>query len=231
MENIKNVIEALVFSSGSPISKKDLVEKIPELTYSQLNSVIKDLQKKYSGDCGLLLLEFNGKLQFSSNPRYGETVAEILTPLREKELTKTLLEVLATIAYKQPITRLEIDDMRAGTSCEYAITGLLKAGLIEVVGRKDTVGRPFLYGTTDEFLKKFQLSSIEELPDLEEVMEKLQEIYAPARDTLFHNRTIYDEEGNLLDEAVEAGTLAAAADVEEEEIPDFLQGEKFEVIE
>ena len=75
MENIKNVIEALVFSSGSPISKKDLVEKIPELTNSQLNSVIKDLQKKYSGDCGLLLLEFNGKLQFSSNPRYGEIVA------------------------------------------------------------------------------------------------------------------------------------------------------------
>ena len=228
MENIKNVVEALVFSSGSPIAKRDLIEKLPELTASQLNSIIKDLQKKYSGDCGLLLLEFNGKLQFSSNPKYGEVVADILTPLREKELSKTLLEVLSTIAYKQPITRMEIDDMRGGTSCEYAITGLLKAGLIEVVGRKDTVGRPFLYGTTDEFLKKFQLQSIEDLPDLAEVMEKLQEIHAPAQETLFHNRTLYDEDGNLIEDNEDA---LAAADIEEEEIPDFLQGEEFEVIE
>lgn len=228
MENIKNVVEALVFSSGSPIAKRDLIEKLPELTGSQLNSIIKELQKKYGGDCGLLLLEFNGKLQFSSNPKYGEVVADILTPLREKELSKTLLEVLSTIAYKQPITRMEIDDMRGGTSCEYAITGLLKAGLIEVVGRKDTVGRPFLYGTTDEFLKKFQLQSIEDLPDLAEVMEKLQEIYAPAQETLFHNRTLYDEDGNLIEDNEDA---LAAADIEEEEIPDFLQGEEFEVIE
>ena len=130
MENIKNVVEALIFSSGSPIAKRDLIEKLPELTGSQLNAIIKDLQKKYSGDCGILLLEFNGKYQFSSNPCYGDVIAEILTPLRERELSKTLLEVLSTIAYKQPITRMEIDDMRGGTSCEYAITGLLKAGLI-----------------------------------------------------------------------------------------------------
>lgn len=229
MENIKNVVEALIFSSGSPIAKRDLIEKLPELTGSQLNAIIKDLQKKYSGDCGILLLDFNGKYQFSSNPRYGDVIAEILTPLRERELSKTLLEVLSTIAYKQPITRMEIDDMRGGTSCEYAITGLLKAGLIEVVGRKDTVGRPFLYGTTDEFLKKFQLSSLDELPDLEEVMEKLQEIYTPAQETLFHTRTLYDEEGNLIEDGEEE--QLAAADVEEEEIPDFLQGEEYEVIE
>lgn len=225
MENIKNVVEAVIFSSGSAIEKKDIIGKFPELTGSKLNAIIKDLQKKYGGESGVVLLEFNGKLQFGSNPAYGDIVADVLTPLRERELSKTLLEVLSTIAYKQPITRLEIDDMRAGTSCEYAITGLLKAGLIEVVGRKDTVGRPFLYGTTDEFLKKFQLHSIEELPDLEEVMEKLQEIYAPARDTLFHTRTLYDEDGNLIEGE------AAASDVEEDEIPDFLQGEEFEVFE
>ena len=165
MENIKNVVEALIFSSGMPLAKKDIVDKLPELTSRKLDSIVTELKKRYTGESGIVLLEFNGKLQFSSNPRYGEILAEILTPLRERQLSKTLLEVLATIAYQQPITRTELEEMRGSpdgttTSCEYAITGLLKAGLIQVVGRKDTVGRPFLYGTTDEFLKKFQQMNI-----------------------------------------------------------------------
>ncbi len=233
MENIKNTVEAIIFSSGSPISKKDLTEKIPSLTTTQINNIIKDLQKKYSDESGILLVEFNGKYQFTSNPKYGETVADILTPLREKELTKTLLEVLATIAYKQPITRLEIDDMRGGTNSEYALSGLLKANLIEAVGRKDTVGRPLLYGTTDEFLKKFQLSDISELPDLVEVMEKIQLIYMPPQDTLFHNRSLYDENGNLIEEENEKIVNNVEDNVadDEIEIPDFLEGENYEIIE
>lgn len=233
MDNIKNVVEALIFSSGTPLSKKDIVEKIPELTPARLTSVVKELQKKYSGESGILLLEFNGKLQFSSNTAYGDVIAEILTPLRERQLSKTLLEVLSTIAYRQPITRLELEEMRGKsdgttTSCEYAITGLLKAGLIEVVGRKETVGRPFLYGTTDEFLKKFGLTSLDDLPDAAEVLEKLKEIYAPSRETLFGQRDLYDENGNLI-EAAAADEEAPEDFPEEEEIPDFLAGEEIEV--
>ncbi len=233
MDNIKNVVEALIFSSGTPLSKKDIVEKIPELTPARLTSVVKELQKKYSGESGILLLEFNGKLQFSSNTAYGDVIAEILTPLRERQLSKTLLEVLSTIAYRQPITRLELEEMRGKsdgttTSCEYAITGLLKAGLIEVVGRKETVGRPFLYGTTDEFLKKFGLTSLDDLPDAAEVLEKLKEIYAPSRETLFGQRDLYDEDGNLI-EAAAADEEAPDDFPEEEEIPDFLAGEEIEV--
>lgn len=233
MDNIKNVVEALIFSSGTPLSKKDIVEKIPELTPARLTSVVKELQKKYSGESGILLLEFNGKLQFSSNTAYGDVIAEILTPLRERQLSKTLLEVLSTIAYRQPITRLELEEMRGKsdgttTSCEYAITGLLKAGLIEVVGRKETVGRPFLYGTTDEFLKKFGLTSLDDLPDAAEVLEKLKEIYAPSRETLFGQRDLYDEDGNLI-EAAAADDEAPEDFPEEEEIPDFLAGEEIEV--
>lgn len=233
MDNIKNVVEALIFSSGTPLSKKDIVEKIPELTPARLTSAVKELQKKYSGESGILLLEFNGKLQFSSNTAYGDVIAEILTPLRERQLSKTLLEVLSTIAYRQPITRLELEEMRGKsdgttTSCEYAITGLLKAGLIEVVGRKETVGRPFLYGTTDEFLKKFGLTSLDDLPDAAEVLEKLKEIYAPSRETLFGQRDLYDEDGNLI-EAAAADEEAPEDFPEEEEIPDFLAGEEIEV--
>lgn len=226
MENIENIVEAIIFASGTPILKTDIVEKVPELTTQKLNSCIKSLQKRYSGDCGLVLAEFNGKLQFMSNPKYGSTVADVLTPLKEKELTQTLLEVLATVAYKQPITRLEIEEMRGNKSSEYALTGLLKAGLIEAVGRKDTVGRPLLFGTTDEFLKKFQISSIEDLPDYSEVLEKLMLISAPSQETLFHNRSILEGEDG---EGEQASELVASDEFDDDEIPDFLEGEQYEV--
>ena len=255
MENIKSIIEAIVFASGEPIEKAEIVDKMPELTMEGLNDIVSELKEKYSGDSGIKLIEFNGKLQFTTNPEVGDFVCDMLTPLREKSLTKSLLEVLATIAYKQPITKLEIDELR-GVGSEYAIAGLTKANLIEVVGRRDTVGRPLLYGTTDEFLKKFELKSIDELPDLSEVMEKIDLIYQPQSESLFHNRSFLDGSDDEADvEEKEKGVIEAlkqveaqiesvkddpdlqklselvASDDENDEIPDFLKGEKYEIIE
>ncbi len=227
MENIENVVEGIIFASGSAIQKSDIVEKVPELTSQKLNSIIKSLQKRYGGDNGIVLAEFNGKVQFMSNPKYGDTIADVLTPLKEKELTKTLLEVLSTIAYKQPITRLEIDEMRGNTNSEYALSGLLKAGLIEAVGRKETVGRPLLYGTTDEFLKKFQIETVADLPDYDEVLEKLILINGPSQETLFHTRSILESEEDEVVEEVAADTQLE--EQEDEDIPEFLEGEEFEV--
>ncbi len=227
MENIENVVEGIIFASGSAIQKSDIVEKVPELTSQKLNSIIKSLQKRYGGDNGIVLAEFNGKVQFMSNPKYGDTIADVLTPLKEKELTKTLLEVLSTIAYKQPITRLEIDEMRGNTNSEYALSGLLKAGLIEAVGRKETVGRPLLYGTTDEFLKKFQIETVADLPDYDEVLEKLILINGPSQETLFHTRSILEGEEDEVIEEVAADTQVE--EQEDDEIPEFLEGEEFEV--
>ena len=235
MENIDNVVEAIIFASGTPIAKADICQKVPELTTQKLNSIVKTLSKRYSEDCGIVLAEFNGKLQFMSNPKYGDAVADVLTPLKEKELTKTLLEVLSTIAYKQPITRLEIDDMRGGTNSEYALSGLLKAGLVEAVGRKDTVGRPLLYCTTDEFLKKFQLSDVSDLPDYSEVLEKLMLINNETQATLFHTRSILnDENGEQIEEAaadLESSEGAEEIDEDAVEIPDFLAGDGIEIYE
>lgn len=255
MENIKSIIEAIVFASGEPIEKAEIVDKMPELTMEGLDDIVSELKQKYGGDSGIRLIEFNGKLQFTTNPEVGDFVCDMLTPLREKSLTKSLLEVLATIAYKQPITKLEIDELR-GVGSEYAIAGLTKANLVEVVGRKDTVGRPLLYGTTDEFLKKFELNSIEELPDLSEVMEKIDLIYQPQSESLFHNRSFLDGNGEEVNvEEKEQGVIEAlkqveaqiesvkddpdiqklselvASDDENDEIPDFLKGEKYEIIE
>jgi len=233
MENIDKIVEAIVFASGTPIAKSDICEKVPELTAQKLNGIVKKLKDTYSGESGILFAEFNGKLQFMSNPKYGDVVADVLTPLKEKELTKTLLEVLATVAYKQPITRVEIDDMRAGTNSEYALSALLKAGLVEAVGRKDTVGRPVLYGTTDEFLKKFMIESLDDLPDYAEVLENLKLLNPDIQSTLFHTRTILEgEEGEELvaadvaggEETVEAEVKEAGETDEFDELPDYLEG-------
>ena len=135
----------------------------------------------------------------------------MLTPLREKELTKTLLEVLATIAYKQPITRLEIDEMRSNKNSEYALTGLLKAGLIEAVGRKETVGRPLLYGTTDEFLKRFNLSGIDELPNYDKLLERITTLSNATDVNDFYNS---NRDMNY-----------ASSENGEDEVPEFLKDE------
>ena len=172
MDNIKETIEALIFASGEPVSKKDIIERIPSLTTRELNKIVEELKVKYGGDSGIVLASFNDKLQFTSNPRYGDTLVEVLTPIREKALSQSLLEVLSIIAYKQPVTRQEIEDIKGGKDPDYALSVLMKVNLIEVKGRKDAVGRPFLFGTTDEFLRKFQLEDLGNLPDYNEVLDR-----------------------------------------------------------
>ena len=98
-----------------------------------------------------------------------------MTPIREKEFTRTILECAAIIAYKQPITRSELEAAR-GTSSDYAITTLLSLDMIEPCGRKDTPGKPILYATTDNFLKRFKLKSLADLPDYEELLKRIAEI-------------------------------------------------------
>jgi segregation and condensation protein B len=194
MENMEETVEALIFASGNPLSKKDIVEKIPALTTKELNNIISSLKEKYSGNSGIILKTFNEKMQFGTNPKYGDVLAEVLTPIKEKELSRSLLEVLSIIAYKQPITRGEMEDIK-GSSAEYQISVLEKVGLIVVVGRKNTVGRPLLYATTDEFLKRLQLEDLSELPDYKQVLERiaiLNSNFNERRDTLFSNRSIAD---------------------------------------
>ena len=228
------IVEAILFASGNAVAEKDLIEKVNGLTKNGLVAIKKDLEDKYNkNNSGVVFLQFNDKLQLSTNPKYGDAIADILTPLKEKELTKTLLEVLATIAYKQPITKAELEDMRGGVSSDYALIALTKAHLIEVVGTKPTIGRPQLYGTTDEFLKKFELRTLEDLPDLAEVMSKIQILYNPQQETLFANRTIFSDEAQEA-EVVEPQSDKPEVDpydtevkevTDEDDVPFFLEGE------
>jgi len=211
-ENLDKVLEAILFVSGDPVDIGFLCDKL-QLTRKEQDKVVATLKEKYGGDSGIHLLSFRDKLQFASNPKYVEEVSEVLNPIREKELTKSMLETVSIIAYKQPITRLEVEDIR-GVDCTYALQTLSKMRLIAVLGRKDAVGKPLLFGTTDEFLKRFSLTRLHDLPDYEELTDRIKMIL-PVQTS----QSLFDK---ITDESFI---------LPEEEVPDFLAGEKVDKIE
>lgn len=205
IELLDEIIEALLFVSGEGIGISEIVDLL-ELQQSEVKQSITRLKKKYGGKCGIHLLNYNGKIQFGSNPAYADVIGCVLNPIKEKELSNAALETVAIVAYKQPVTRLEIEQIR-GVNCDYAVQVLLKHNLIEVVGRKDVVGKPLLFGTTDAFLKRFQIESIEQLPDYEQLLSGIKIL----------------EEGNKAQP--EEVSLYNEFELPEEETPEFLEEE------
>ena len=200
MEKLTNIIEAILFAAGEAVPIDLLREKL-EVTKVEMDKAIRQLERKYSGDDGIRLLHFNHKLQFATNPDYKEPVSAVLTPIREKEFTRTILECAAIIAYKQPITRSEIEKVRNGVNSDYAITTLLNLEMIEPCGRKDTPGKPVLYATTDNFLKRFKLKSLKELPDYEELLQKIADIHSldslTEESDYLYEKDVYDPEAEI----------------------------------
>lgn len=209
--NLKEVVYSILFVAGDGIEKSFLAEKL-DISERELNKVIDKLKEELSGDKGIHLIEYKNKVQLASNPNYATYISDVLNPIREKSLTRAALETLAIVAYKQPITKLEIEDIRRVNS-DYAVQILIDQNMIEVVGRKDAVGKPLLFGTTENFLKRFDIKALEELPDYEELLERIQTIRGEeeeSRDTLFRN----------------------VEDIEfTEDLPDFLKGEEFVKVE
>lgn len=208
MEISTNIIEAILFAAGNAVPTDLLRDKL-NLTKAQMDSMVRQLEKKYSGNCGIRLLIFNHKIQLATNPDYKEQVAAVLNPIREKEFTRTILECAAIIAYKQPITRTELDSVR-GVNSDYAITTLLGLEMIEPCGRKDAPGKPVLYQTTDNFLRRFKLKSLNDLPDYEELMKKIAEMSAVSDDdTYLYSKDVYtpgEDEENLSAQQYADGT-------------------------
>ncbi|MCL2797242.1 MAG: SMC-Scp complex subunit ScpB [Firmicutes bacterium] len=172
IEKLENILEAILFVSGEGISLAALTESLG-MQKSEMNRAVASLKEKYGGASGVRLISFAGKIQLASNPDYADSVAGVLRPMKEKELSNAALETIAIVAYRQPVTRLEIEQIR-GVNCDYSVQVLLKHGLIEAVGRKGCVGKPILFGTTDAFLKRFQISSLNELPDYEDLLESIK---------------------------------------------------------
>ena len=197
---LDEILESLLLVSGGGLKTEEIAEHL-EIKTSEVNASVKRLKEKYSGKCGIHLLTYNGKVQFASNPSYSDVIACVLNPIRERDLSTAALETIAIIAYRQPVTRLEIEQIR-GVNSEYTVQMLLKNNLIEVVGRKEAVGKPLLFGTTDEFLKRFQLESISDLPDYETLLESIKVIGGGENDR--HYSEIQHPAGNIADDEVDA---------------------------
>lgn len=194
IEEIAKIVEGVLFVSGEGVEIDEFKTRF-DMNDKEFNKCLDILNKKYNENSGINIIKYKSKIQFSSNPNIVDSIADILNPIRERSLTKTALETVAIIAYKQPITRLEIENIR-GANSDYAIDLLQKNNLIEVVGRKDAIGKPLLFGTTENFLKRFELQSLEQLPNYNELLDRIRVIHSEG-DSLYRHFDIPEEENKV----------------------------------
>ncbi|NFP66893.1 segregation/condensation protein B [Clostridium botulinum] len=167
----KSIIESLLFMSGEPINIKDLAA-ILNCKQDKVSSLLNEMNNSYVGkDRGIKILIHNRAVQLVTKPENSIYVEKLLKTNVRQSLSQAALETLSIIAYKQPITRVAIDEIR-GVKSDRAIYTLLEKNIIKECGRLDVPGKPILYGTTEEFLKFFGLDSIEAIPNLEDLLKE-----------------------------------------------------------
>ncbi len=167
-KTIKSAFESMLFVWGEPLDVKVAAE-IFNLNWKDAYDYLKELQMEYETEGrGIQIREIDKSFQFCTNMENNEYIERLCTPVKEKKLSQSALEVLAIIAYKQPVTKGEIDSIR-GIKCDRVVEGLIKKDLIEEVGRSSGIGRPILYGTTSAFLKHFGFKELKDLPDIDDI--------------------------------------------------------------
>ena len=162
------VIEAILFTMGDSVEIDKLAAVIEENVKTTKKILAKMKEQSEQDERGISLIELDGSVQLCTKNDLYEYLIKIAKVPRKLTLTDTLLETLSIVAYKQPVTRLEIERVR-GVSCDHAVNRLVEYDLIKEVGRLDAPGRPLLFGTTEQFLRSFGLKSLEELPELNPV--------------------------------------------------------------
>ena len=173
-QNYKSGIEALLFVSDKPIVLDQFKTVFPELKPAELIELIKQLQEEYvNRQAGMMIVDIAGGWQMLSNSQAAGYIREFYKTKSKEKLSRPSLESLAIIAYKQPVSRADLEIIR-GVNCDGTVAHLLNKGLIEIIGRKEVPGRPFLYGTTKSFLEYFGLKTLEDLPKLENLPQLSQ---------------------------------------------------------
>jgi len=179
MDNIyKSIIESLIFASDDPISSSDIIRAIKEIDGedteikpSDIERSIEELNQNYNNDeSSFHITSIAEGFLFGTKPEYAKYVGFLSTEKSKRRLSQAALETLAIIAYKQPVTKPEIETIR-GVNSDYMLNSLLEKSLVTIKGRADTMGRPLIYGTTQEFLKYFGLNKISDLPRPREIEE------------------------------------------------------------
>lgn len=176
LEQLPYILEAIMFVAAEPISLEQIQETL-DISPLEIARAIEILAKEYdTKNSGLYLKRFGDYIQLASRKDYAPFVEKVLQPLQKRSLSNSALETLALVAYKQPITKAEIEAIR-GVKCDSILQSLMKKRLIVEVGRKKTIGRAILFGTTDEFLSHFDLKSLKELPPIKELEDSSELIH------------------------------------------------------
>ena len=177
MDFLFNHVESLVFCSPEPLALVDIKKCLEEMfdteiEQEKIESAVDFLKEKYNNDSfSFSIYEIAGGYQFLTKPAYQASISILLKQKSKKRLSTSALETLAIIAYKQPITKTEIESIR-GVGCDYAVQKLLEKELLEIKGKADSIGRPVLYGTNDKFMENFGINSLQELPDIKDFQPK-----------------------------------------------------------
>lgn len=197
---LKAIIEALVFASPEPLTPKMLFKLLDDEPREDVESAVVALREDYERPSGLHLAEVAGGLQITTRPEYHDWVRRLFHERTTQKLSVQSLETLAVIAYRQPVTAAEIGEIR-GVNTSGVLATLMERHLIKIVGRKNVVGRPFLYGTTREFLVRFGLKDLNDLPKVEDMAAALG-FDAPR---ILTERSVPDEMLPLDEESSEQG--------------------------
>lgn len=177
----KQIIENLLFITDRPLKPARIAEVVEHLNSKRVLEIIQELAQEYvNTGRAIRILEIGGGYQMCTKPEYGRWVRRLYNEKMTTRLSNAALETLAIIAYKQPATRAEMEAIR-GVDVAAPLERLLERGLVRVLGKRDTIGHPMVYGTTDEFLRLFGLNKISELPDLQvfaakQVQEKQEDL-------------------------------------------------------
>jgi len=177
---IPQIIEAILFVAGEPVALNDLTLA---LGISEIETIraVEEMERAFDEQKrGIAVKRYGDHLRLETRAEYAPYVERMLQPVQRQSLSQTAMETLAVIAYRQPTTKGEVEQVR-GVKCDYSVQSLLQKGLIKEVGRKEALGRPILYATTDKFLEHFGISDIRELPPLPDPqpVEKVEEPLVP----------------------------------------------------
>lgn len=185
MEELDNIIEAIMFALGREISATELANTL-EIDEESVKQSIENLKERYNDNKGVTLIEVNGMVQLVTNKKYYEQVNKFVENTKRQNLSVSAQETLSIIAYNPKITKTEIEQIR-GVNSDFAVSRLLECGLIEEVARLNLPGRPAAYSVTNEFLKACGIKSVEELPNYEEIKIKDEQMLV----------TDYEKEDNV----------------------------------
>ncbi len=167
-KSIKSAFESMLFTWGEPLDVK-MAADVVNINWKEAYDYFKELQDEYEQECrGIRIREINKCFQLVTDPENSDYIQRLCTPVKHKRLSQSALEVLAIVAYKQPVTKGEIESIR-GIKCDRVIEGLEQKGLIAEIGRSNAIGRPILYGTTNAFLKNFGFRTLKDLPEIDDI--------------------------------------------------------------